>query len=53
VKQELHIKTRAASACPVEAAPGPGARIFDLTAECPDYAELLEQIFAADAVHVW
>lgn len=27
--------------------------VFDLTQDSPDYAALVERIFAADKVHVW
>jgi hypothetical protein len=36
-----------------QAQPDRAMEIFDLTVAEPDYAALLEKVFAADAVQVW
>jgi len=33
--------------------PGAVVRKFDITGSSPDYDRLLEEIFSADAIHVW
>ena len=55
----LHIVTRANDALAAAAIatqqkrPEAQVKVVDLTAEEPDYAKLLEEIFAADSVAVW
>ncbi len=36
-----------------QAQPELSVEVFDLTQDSPDYAALVERIFAADKVHVW
>ena len=55
----LHIVTRtndalaAAAIATQQERPEAQVKVVDLTAPEPDYAKLLEEIFAADSVAVW
>ena len=55
----LHIVTRAndalaaATMATQQKRPETQVKVVDLTASEPDYAKLLEEIFAADSVAVW
>ena len=55
----LHIVTRAndalaaATMATQQKRPETQVKVVDLTAPEPDYAKLLEEIFAADSVAVW
>ena len=55
----LHILTKADDALAVEmiarqrSEAGQTVEVVDLTVDSPDYANLLERIFAADSVAVW
>ena len=58
-RASLHVRTRANDALATDtlahlcSIPGGAVRVYDLTVAEPDYAALLDAIFAADSVTVW